>query len=42
MLGWNRKAVRVTLPNRVAEQVAAAETLFAIAAGRWSSGKNGK
>jgi hypothetical protein len=44
MLGWNRKAVRLTLPTRASQQqVAAAETLFSIAAGRWANaGKNGK
>jgi hypothetical protein len=42
MLGWNRKAVRVTLPTHAsAQQVAAAEKLCAIAADRWAkSAKN--
>jgi hypothetical protein len=44
MLGWNRKAVRLTLLTRASpQQIAAAETLCALAADRWSSGgKNGK
>jgi len=37
MLGWNRKAVRITLPTRAtSQQISATETLCAIAADRWS------
>lgn len=44
MLGWNRKAVRLTLATRATpQQISAAETLCALAADRWSkAGKNGK
>ena len=36
MLGWNRKAVRITLPHDASdEQITAAENLCAIAAVRW-------
>jgi hypothetical protein len=38
MLGWNRKAVRVTLPTRASpQQISATETLCALAADKWSS-----
>jgi len=37
MLGWNRKAVRITLPNDATdEQVGAAESVCAVAAARWA------
>jgi hypothetical protein len=37
MLGWNRKAVRITLPHdATAQQIEAAEQLCAIAAIRWA------
>ena len=44
MLGWNRKAVRLTLPTRATpQQISAAEALCALAADRWAkAGKNGK
>jgi hypothetical protein len=37
MLGWNRKAVRVTLPTRAtSQQISATETLCTLAADRWA------
>jgi len=43
MLGWNRKAVRLTLPTRASpQQVNAAESLFAIAAEGWAAKKAAK
>ena len=36
MLGWNRKALRIVLPNDAAPaQVGAAEEVFAVAAREW-------
>jgi hypothetical protein len=38
MLGWNRKAIRLTLPTRASPQhIAAAESLCALAADRWAN-----
>ncbi len=38
MLGWNRKAIRITLPHNATEaQIAAAEKLCTLAARRWVS-----
>ena len=38
MLGWNRRAIRITLPaNATAAQVKAAETLCAIGAKKWQA-----
>ncbi len=37
MLGWNRKALRITLPHdATAQQIEAAENICAIAASRWA------
>jgi hypothetical protein len=38
MLGWNRKALRITLSNDAAdEQITAAENICAVAAARWAT-----
>ncbi len=37
MLGWNRKAVRISLPNDASsDQIEATETICAVAASRWA------